>query len=163
MPTQATRWSKVLIADRENSRVQCFTLDGEYVSMIPAHRAVAVAVAKLPDGTAESKILIAEQGSSSRVQKGDGMQISQLASWTKNIGHRVGVYTSAGERITAIGAPTPGERPEQFNWLHSVAVNSVGDLYAAEVSFCECGRHQAPHARELVSLRKWKCVGATTK
>ena len=92
------------------------------------------------------------------MQKGDGLQVSQLGTWTPNIGHRIGVYDRDGTVITNIGASTPGERPEQFNWLHSVAVNSKGDIYAAEVSFCECGRHQEPHARELVSLRKWEAV-----
>ena len=48
--------------------------------------------------------------------------------------------------------------PEHFNWLHSIAVDSEGSVYAAEVSFCECGKFQRPHAREMVSLRKWRLV-----
>ena len=79
---------------------------------------------------------------------------------SRSKGHRIGIYKPDGERIAAIGASTPGERPDQFNWLHSVAVNSRGDIYAAEVSFCECGRLQEPHARELVSLRKWRAVSS---
>jgi len=149
---------KVIVIDRENSRAQLFKLDGTFVELWPIHRAVSVACGTINDGTGEPKVLIAEQGSTSRVQKGDGYQISDLASWTPNIGHRIGIYTPSGERIAAIGASTPGERPDQFNWLHSVAVNSKGDIYAAEVSFCECGRLQEPHARELVSLRKWRAV-----
>ena len=60
-----------------------------------------------------------------------------------------------------VGDKVPGERPHQFNWLHSIAFNSKGDLYAAEVSFCECGARQEPHAREMVSLRKWECQSCT--
>jgi len=149
---------KIIVADRENSRVQIFTVDGEFVEQWPCHRAVAVATAKIHDKSGKARVLVAEQGTSSRVQKGDGLQVSQLGTWTPNIGHRIGVYDRDGTVITNIGASTPGERPEQFNWLHSVAVNSKGDIYAAEVSFCECGRHQEPHARELVSLRKWEAV-----
>ena len=42
-----------------------------------------------------------------------------------------------------LGADGPGERPGQFNWLHSVAVDSEGSVYAAEVnhqvsSACPC-------------------------
>ena len=67
----------------------------------------------------------------------------QLSSWTRNIGHRVGIYDPAsGELRGQIGAATPGEAPENFNWLHSIAVDSEGSVYAAEVSFCECGKFQ---------------------
>jgi DNA-binding beta-propeller fold protein YncE len=107
---------KVIVVDRENSRVQLFTLEGEYVEMWHIHRAVAGAVGIVPDGTGKPKVLVAEQGSTSRVQKGSGMQISDLASWTQNIGHRIGVYSPDGKMLSSIGASTPGERPEQFNW-----------------------------------------------
>jgi uracil-DNA glycosylase len=49
----------------------------------------------------------------------------------------------------------PGEHPDQFNWIHSIAVDSTGALYVAEVSFCNCGKHQKPNPREMASLRKW--------
>mmetsp|Transcript_34864 Transcript_34864/g.105084 ORF Transcript_34864/g.105084 Transcript_34864/m.105084 type:complete len:377 (-) Transcript_34864:77-1207(-) len=141
----------VIVADRENSRVQLFGLDGSFQDEWHIHRAVSVSVFG-------DRIYVAEQGATSRVHKGKGYQISELSTWTRDIGHRVGIYTSAGHRLQTIGAPLPGERPDQFNWLHGVAVDSKGDLYAAEVSFCECGKHQRPHARELVSLRKWRCI-----
>ena len=56
--------------------------------------------------------------------------------------HEHGVLSSAGEN------------PSQFCYLHSLAVDSHGDVYAAEVSFVEVGRLQRP-AREMSSLRKW--------
>eukprot|EP00039_Didymoeca_costata_P020651 m.342016 g.342016 ORF g.342016 m.342016 type:complete len:367 (-) comp20819_c0_seq1:98-1198(-) len=146
---------KVIVVDRENSRVQLFTLDGEFVSQWHIHRAVSVCTATFQGSP---HVLVAEQGATSRVQKGEGYQISELKTWTPNIGHRIGVYTPEGKRVATLGASRPGERPDQFNWLHSVAVNSKGDIYAAEVSFCECGRLQKPHARELVSLRRWNIV-----
>ena len=177
----------VLVADRENSRVQCFTLDGVHVASWAAHRAVAVAVGRGADAhgvVADKRIFIAEQGSSSTVQRGAGMGSHQLGTWTKNIGHRIGIYDVVHDRAPAdqrgpsdptsqpvcpgarlelvgqIGASTPGEAPGQFNWLHSVAVDSEGSIYAAEVSFCECGKFQQPHAREMVSLRKWRLADA---
>ena len=162
----------LLVADRENSRVQAFSLAGEHVASFPAHRAVAVAVgrgADSSDGQRTEHVFIAEQGSSSRVQRGDGMGAHQLQTWTKNIGHRIGIYERDGARMVPgqppklrmvgqIGASTPGEGPSNFNWLHSVAIDSQGSVYAAEVSFCECGKFQQPHAREMVSLRKWRLV-----
>lgn len=157
---------KILVVDRENSRVQVFSLEGKYLNAIHAHRAVSVAVAPVADMLgmrAKSKdyIFIAEQGSTSSVQRGDGMQ--HLDTWTKRIGHRIAWYTAdTTEKHGHIGADTPGERPDQFNWLHSVAIDSEGSVYAAEVSFCECGRHQKPYAREMVSLRKWELVGTST-
>ena len=175
----------VLVADRENSRVQAFTVDGEHLRSFASHRAVAVTVgrgANGPRGEQTSRVFIAEQGSSSTVQRGDGMGSHQLQTWTKHIGHRIGIYevlepaegdsaqakrqraTEAAQTpptlrmVGQIGAATPGEAPEHFNWLHSIAVDSEGSVYVAEVSFCECGKFQKPHAREMVSLRKWRLV-----
>ena len=53
------RYDKVMVADRENSRVQVFTLEGAVVSVWPAHRAVAVAAGRGPTGGA--CVFIAEQ------------------------------------------------------------------------------------------------------
>jgi hypothetical protein len=104
-------------------------------------------------------LYVAEHGSATPIHRGDGY--AALDSWTPHIGHRIRVLdTSKGglaapDTVATLGAPTPGERPGQLNWPHSVAVDSVGSVYAAEVSFCECGLRQMPHAREMVSLRKW--------
>ena len=44
------------------------------------------------------------------------MKVRQLGTWSHNIGHKLGIYTPSGERLLRLGAPTPGERPDQFNW-----------------------------------------------
>ena len=72
-----------------------------------------------------------------------------------NLGHRVSIYTPEGELVTRIGAPLPGEGPDQFLWPHAIATDSHGDIYVAEVSYVEVGSRQTP-AREMVSLRKWR-------
>ena len=41
--------------------------------------------------------------------------------------------------------------------LHSIAVDSSGDIYCAEVSNVDVGSKMTP-PRELVSLRKWRKV-----
>ena len=53
--------------------------------------------------------------------------------------------------------PSRPARPEAPIDLAAVDTRRAPQaIYAAEVSFCECGRHQRPHSRELVSLRKWR-------
>ena len=143
----------VVVADRENSRVQVFSTDGNFKSAFHAHRAVALA-------SANGQLYVAEHGAATRVHRGDG--IDALDTWTPNMGHRICIFDTdtAGlappARVATLGAPTPGERPGQLNWPHGIAVDSRGSVYAAEVSFCECGIFQSPHAREMVSLRKWE-------
>ena len=100
-------------------------------------------------------------------------------SWSPNIGCRVSIFDSAtGKRVQTLGGPTPGERPNEFivrapprllpralrsesgrsvQSLHSIAVDSSGDIYCAEVSNVDVGSKMTP-PRELVSLRKWRKV-----
>lgn len=53
--------------------------------------------------------------------------MQHLDTWTKRIGHRIAWYDAdTTEKRGHIGADTPGERPDQFNWLHSVAIDSEG-------------------------------------
>ena len=85
----------------------------------------------------------------------------------KDIGHRIVVYdgresapfstiTLTPPVLAELGEPgsTPGENPQQFNYLHSVATDSAGSVYAAEVSWINVGQHQ-DKPREMISLRKW--------
>lgn len=131
----------VIVCDRENHRVQTFTLDGEFLKNWHAHKAVAVTSGKGDD----KAVYVAEQGPPP-VQKG-----------VPNLGHRVSIFNLEGKLIRRVGASLPGEHPDQFLWPHSVAVDSHGDIYVAEVSYVEVGRNEDP-PREMVSLRKWKRV-----
>ena len=74
---------------------------------------------------------------------------------TPNIGARVTVHDSAGERVNQMGGRQPGEDFDQFTFLHSIATDSKGNLFAAEVSYTEIGQHGKPQ-RECMSLRMWK-------
>ena len=131
--------SHVIVCDRENHRVQQFTVDGEFVRAWHVHHAVAVTRGRGPD----DYLYIAEQGPPP-VQVG-----------VPNLGHRVSIYSPAGELVTRIGAALPGESPERFLWPHSIATDSHGDIYVAEVSYVEVGSRMKP-PREVVSLRKWR-------
>jgi DNA-binding beta-propeller fold protein YncE len=132
----------VIVADRENHRVQVFSLDGRFQKQWHVHHAVAVTGGRGED----TAVYVAEQGP-------PPVQIG-----VPNLGHRVSIYDRSGELITRFGAPLPGEGWDQFLWPHSIAVDSRGDVYVAEVSYTEVGSRLAP-AREMVSLRKWRRVG----
>lgn len=129
----------VIVCDRENHRVQVFTLDGDFVKEWHVHKATAVYAGKGRD----TNVYIGEQGPPA-VQFG-----------VRNLGHRVSIYGRDGKLRTRLGAALPGEGPDQFLWPHSVTVDSHGDIYVAEVSYVEVGRHQNP-PREMASLRKWR-------
>ena len=129
----------VIVADRENHRVQVFSLDGKFRAEWHVHHAVAVTGGRGED----TSIYVAEQGPPA-VQYG-----------VPNLGHRVSIYNRAGELQTRIGAPLPGERADQFLWPHSIAVDSHGDIYVADVSYTEVGSRLQP-AREMTSLHKWR-------
>jgi DNA-binding beta-propeller fold protein YncE len=131
----------VIVADRENHRVQVFSLDGQFRKQWHVHHAVAVVGGR----GADESVYVAEQGPPP-VQYG-----------VPNLGHRVSVYNRAGELLTRFGAPLPGEAWDQFLWPHSIAVDSHGDVYVAEVGYTEVGGRLNP-AREMVSLRKWRRV-----
>ena len=132
---------KVIVCDRENHRVQVFTVDGAFVTGWHVHHAVAVWASQEDDNT----VYIAEQGPPP-VQFG-----------VPNLGHRVSIYTRDGKLLTRIGNPLPGEAADQFLWPHSVAVDSQGSIYVADVSYVEVGSRQTP-PREMVSLHKWRRV-----
>ncbi len=132
---------EVVVCDRENYRVQVFSIEGEFRREWNSHKAVAVEVT----GTGNDvRIYVAEQGPTT----------GSPSRGNKNLGNRVGVYDRHGNRLTRLGSTTFGNEPDQFLWPHSMAIDSMGDVYVAEVSYVKWGRHQNPR-QEQASLRKW--------
>jgi len=132
---------KVIVCDRENHRIQVFTIDGEFVQSWHVHKAVS-AIAGVGE---DANVYIAEQGP------------PPVTRGFPNLGHRVSIWTHDGKMRNRIGNPMPGEEPDQFLWPHAVAVDSKGSIYVAEVSYVEVGRFQEP-PREMMSLRKWERI-----
>jgi sugar lactone lactonase YvrE len=132
---------KLIVADRENFRIQLFTLDGEYVGQKHMHRPIACGNSSTGDGL----IFVAEAGAPA-VQKG-----------VRNLGNCVVVFDADLNEVDRFGGDLPGERHDQFIAPHGIATDSTGAVYIAEVSYTNTGSNLNP-PREVASLRKWAAV-----
>jgi hypothetical protein len=99
----------VIVADRENHRLQLFTFDGQYVASWYCHMACGVAVD--PAGC----IYVGQSG-------GPNGQFGAVS----NIGARIVIFDREGNTIGQLGDGEYGEGPRAFLALHSVAVDSHG-------------------------------------
>jgi|TARA_B100001964_G_scaffold244129_1_gene324364 DNA-binding beta-propeller fold protein YncE len=132
--------TEIVVCDRENNRIQVFSIDGKYSREWMAHKAVAVEVVGSGD---DARIYVAEQGPAP-VQRG-----------VARIGNCVRIYDRHGNQIIRFGSDYLGENPDQFLWPHSLAIDSNGSIYVAEVSYTEVGRRLNP-PKEMPSIRKWR-------
>ncbi len=127
---------RVLVADRENHRIQIFSVEGEYLTQWgQMHRPCALHV------------------------DGDLTYVGQLPSHLTvnatypNIGGCVTIHDLDGRRLARIGADYPGEEPGQFTAPHGISTTSAGDLFIGEVSFSAWGK-RLPVPRPARCLRK---------
>ena len=107
----------VAVCDRENFRVQIFTIGGDFVEQWHRFRPLAIRPCPLDDF-----LYIAELGPS-RSHHG-----------LPHLGNRVVVLTRDGTEIGSVGSPTPGSGPGQFVAPHGIAFDSKGDMYVAETA-----------------------------
>lgn len=131
---------RIFVADREAHRVQVFDATGRVL-------AVWNNVFR-PDGLTlgpDGNIYVAELNAS-----GDDAP--------PGLGHRVSIFSPAGELLARLGDPHEGEAPGQFIAPHGIAVDSRGDIYVGEVSYTIRGRRLDP-PRELKSLKKLRRIG----
>jgi hypothetical protein len=127
---------KVYIADRENSRVQIFDDQGNYLDQWNnLHRPCGLHI------------------------ENDLVYIGQLPSQLDvnadypNIGACVTIHDLTGRRLARLGDIRRGEGPGQFIAPHSITVDSKGDIYVGEVSWTAYGRNLNP-PRTVRSFRK---------
>lgn len=132
---------KVVVCDRENFRLQVFTVDGEFVQQVHSHRPISIFAGKGED----TSIYVAEAGPPP-VQAG-----------VRRLGCDVVVYDRDFNEVNRFGNELPGEGVDQFMSPHAMAVDSAGSVYVAEVSYTAYGSHLTP-PREVISLRKWNRV-----
>jgi DNA-binding beta-propeller fold protein YncE len=135
----------IVVCDRENYRLQVFTLAGELCAVWHSFHPCAIA-------SAGGVLFVGELGPPSTKHQP-----------LPNLGNRVSVLNRDGEMIAAIGSGVPGFGADQFVAPHGIAVDSRGDLYVAEVAWTWLTAHHglAVDLAECTSLRKWRRVPAS--
>ncbi len=132
---------RVLVADRENFRLQLFTLAGELVAQKHMHKPQA---------------LFAGRGADTNIYVAEGRPVP-LMEGALRLGKKVVILDRDLTEVTRIGNEASGEAPDQFISPHGIAVDSEGSIYVAEVSLTALGSRLTP-PEEVVSLRKWRRV-----
>lgn len=131
---------RLVVCDRENFRLQIFTLDGTFVDQWRAFRPCTIR------RTQEDGLLVLGE-------------LGPNGSWhgQPNLGNRIVVLDRNGGTVTRFGAPTPGYEIDRFFAPHGLAVDSGGDVYVAEVARTWSGTLglEMP-AQEPVSLKRWR-------
>lgn len=112
---------RVIVADRENHRIQIFNAEGQYEGQWNnLHRPCALYM----DSTPDALCYVGELG----------------PFWSLNrdhprLGPRISILSAKGEVLARIGDNGLGHEPGQFLAPHGLAVDSRGDLYVGEVSY----------------------------
>jgi hypothetical protein len=139
---------KVIVADRENFRLQIFTTDGEFVEQVHIHHPMSVTQGKGDDDAIYVGEMIPPP-----VQRG-----------VKNLGAMIALLSPDCQLQQHLGGPLPGDAPDQFTAPHGISTDSAGSIYVAEVAWTNyysrpdnSGTEKLPIG-EIVSLRKWRRV-----
>lgn len=118
---------RVYVADRENSRIQVFNLEGEYITEWDH--------VTRPDDLyidAEENLYVAELGE--RAGKAPNIEIPPHAPWGQ-----VSVLSLEGDVKTRFGEEDP-TLPGNFFAPHGIWADSKGDLYVSEVTYSGGGK-----------------------
>ena len=130
----------VYVADRENHRIQIFSPDGKFETQWGnLSRAAALCI---DDRTGKELIYIGEYFC--------GIGSNDIGT---DLGPRVTVMDTNGNVLARIGRDSYGDQIGRFYSPHGIALDSKGDIYVAEVSWSDYGRHMDP-PRELRSMQK---------
>lgn len=134
----------VYVADRENHRIQVFDAKGNFLTMWHnLHRPCGMYLTR----DAKPLLYVGELGAPLNYKDAPGL------------GHRVTILDMNGESVCRFGDPYEGEGPGQFIAPHGVTVDSLGDIYVAEVSYTFRGMHEDP-PREPRSFQKFRRLKA---
>ena len=134
-----TSGKRLIVADRENFRLQIFDTEGNFIDQWHIHHPMSVTTDK------EDNIYVGEMGPPP-VQEG-----------VKNLGNCVSILNPEGKLIERLGDELPGSNDNQFVAPHGIAVDSNGSIYVAEVAWTFWfSRQENPPIGEIPSLRKWQ-------
>ena len=117
------RHGLVYVADRENSRIQVFSAEGEFLDL---WENVARPCQIFIDG--DDHVFVAELGYRAGMFPGDEPPTSNPT------GGRVSIYTSAGTLLARWGGGDQPCKPGDFFAPHDICVDSHGDIYVSEVT-----------------------------
>lgn len=144
---------RLLVADRENHRVQIFAPDGTYLEQWRVHRPSGIRLATLPGCGDTPFAFVCQLAASHKTQRTGGA--GHLDQWTPSIGNCVTVHTLEGTILHRIGAPEPSDGPEGLIDPHGVAVDSTGAVYTANVAYHGVGAFRAPVPYQLLTLKRF--------
>ena len=132
----------VYVADRENHRVQVFDAKGKFETQwVNLHRPCALYVSD------DQHVYVGELGS--------GMNVTREVP---NIGPRISVFNTSGERLTRVGHLGFGLDVGQFVAPHSISLDSAGNIYLGEVAWTYF-RNLGDPRDQVRSLQKLMKVG----
>jgi DNA-binding beta-propeller fold protein YncE len=134
----ADREGYVYVADRENHRVQVFDQKGKYQAQWNnLHRTCALCISK------EQNVYIGELG--------PGLAINRF---TPNLGPRITVVDTTGQRLARIGHLGHGLGEGQFIAPHGLCLDSEYSIYVAEVARTNISHFETPpdNVRSLQKL-----------
>ncbi len=108
----------VYVADRENHRVQIFDSNGKYETQwANMHRPCAITI------TPEQDVFVGELGGTMNVNRN-----------LPNIGPRITVYNTSGERLARIEGEGFAQVAGKIIAPHGICVTPKGDIYLADVA-----------------------------
>ena len=132
---------RLIVADRENFRLQIFNLDGEFLAQWHVHHPMSV--------TVRNDLVFVGEMAAPSVQDG-----------VPNLGNCVSIWNTSGEMVDRLGASHPGNDYHQFIAPHGIAVDSQGSIYVAEVAWTFFWSTKPDKfIGEPVSVRKWSRSG----
>lgn len=138
---------RLVICDRENFRLQVFTLDGQWLDEWHHYYPQALRSIVRPDGS--TWILV-----------GEGCPVAYQRA-TPHLGCRIKVLDGEGREIGRLGVGDWGFEADRFTAIHGIGVEPVsGDVYVAEAPYATITHyyHDEAPVGELLSLRKWQLL-----
>ena len=114
---------RVMVADRENDRIQIFSLDGDYLDeWTDVQRPTSIAL------DLDGRVYVSE------LWRRPGEDSLRLGATSDDKPGRVSVYDPTGVVLARWGGPD-GSAPGNFVAPHDICVDSDGDVYVAEVTW----------------------------